>query len=91
MSFTIGEALGYKQGSRYEKKLRFVKEFGNSKRRYVVFKDEEGNVLHWTTNDSTKVYQNLKKVGTYRFTIDYIIAKEETVIITRLALKEGIR
>lgn len=63
----------FKKGERYERKLKFIKMFGNARNRSIVLKDENGVELLWTTNDYTKTYQRFKIKGVYKFTVDHII------------------
>lgn len=86
MSFTIKEHNGYEEGKRYTKKLKYVSHYGNSRTRYVVFKDEEGNELHWTTRDTNKTYQNFQMKANYTFTVDYIIDQNKHVNIRHVKL-----
>jgi hypothetical protein len=75
----------YIEGDRYKRILSYIKHYGNSNARYVEFKDEDGNVLHWLTNDYTKAYQNLKNSGEISFTIESIY--KGTINIRNLKIK----
>ena len=88
MSFQIKEYKGYENGKRYKKILTFVKSFGNANNRYVQFKDSEGVILDWKTNDRVKTYKNLKFSAEYSFTVDFIFnderKKEKSISIKNL-------
>lgn len=88
MGFTIDFYNGYEKGVRYEKYLKFVNMYGNSNTRYIVMIDEDGNELHWTTNDYTKTYNNFKVKGMYKFTVDSIIDHDKQINIKRLTIVE---
>lgn len=87
MSFTVDEFKGYKEGERYEKKLKYVKMFGNSNERSVIFRDENGSELHWRTTDYTKTYKSLKMRGTYKFTIDHIINPDIDITSSNIKIR----
>lgn len=83
-SFTLDSYNGYEKGKRYEKYLTFVEMFGNSNERYITMKDEDGNELHWKTNDYTEAYRNFVPKGVYRFSINYILDHNKVIAISRL-------
>lgn len=73
MSCSVTQYKDYIEGEKYTKHLTFLKIFGNSNIRYVSFKDEDGSILTWQTNDYTKSYQSLVKRGIYSFKIAYMM------------------
>ena len=79
--FNIKEYNGYVAGERYEKLLKFKEMYGNSKTRYIVMNDEDGNEMHWTTNDYTQTYKNFQIKAVYRFTVEHIYLNEDKHII----------
>lgn len=76
MSFTQETMSGYTTGQRYEKKLKFVKMYGNSNNRHIHMRDEDGVMFGWTTTDYTKTYKEFRIKGIYKFTVDYIIHED---------------
>jgi hypothetical protein len=87
-NFLIDEYNGYKQGERFEKRLYFVKMYGNAKTRYVELKDENNVKLVWTTTDYNKTFQNFKTKGVYKFTIDFINNNQKEVHIFYMRLTD---
>jgi hypothetical protein len=91
LPFSIDEYNGYVAGERYTKRLVFKRMYGNSKTRYIILNDEDGNEMLWTTNDYTQTFKNFQKNAIYRFTIEYIINADKQILISRLQLpKEAI-
>lgn len=75
---SLKDYKGYTEGTKYQKRLRYIDEYGNSRNRYVAFKDEDGVSLTWQTSDYTKGYQNLAKEGLYNFKVDFIFCIDHT-------------
>lgn len=77
----------YKKGENYTKYLTYIKMYGNSNNRVIEMKDEENNILIWTTTDYSKTYRNFRLKAYYSFKVSFI-SNENKIYISYLNLKK---